>query len=345
MHGGGYFSNLEYEINKNLQKTNIKEEKSEQIPNSKNPKSFHSSSLTMLKDNYLLITYFAGSKEGAKDVKIYANLKDNEKISDAFVLLDRQKLMSDTKEYIKKLGNPVLVTCSDKIHLFVVGVSFGGWANSKIYHYVSDINIINLKFKQSLNLSPYLNISHLVKNNAINISFSDKHGFILPIYHELLNKYSLALVFDESGELLKINKITNKNGLFQPSVVALDNSKILFAFRADKKANNDLYTLTCDKYFKCGDLVKSNLKNYDNSVALFNANNKIYLIYNSDLTGLRNTLSLALMDKNSNFTKLYDIDKGDEMSYASVVNDDNSFYISYTHNRDFINLKQYLLKD
>ncbi|MBT0881790.1 sialidase family protein [Campylobacter sp. 2018MI13] len=304
--------------------------------------SAHSSSTISLNNDYLLSVFFAGSKEGAKDVAIYASIYQGANYLEPFALITREKLMKDSKEYIKKIGNPTLVKTDNKIHLFVVGVSFGGWANSKIYHYISSIDTIDFKFQKVLHLSPFANISNLVRANAIYVNLGKEFGFLLPIYHELANKYPLALVFNNLGELLKIKKLTNAKDLFQPSVVAINDKLALFAFRSSKSANYDFYTMTCDNLLNCNDLTKTNLKNYDNSINLFKVNNDIFLLFNSDKDGSRNTLSLAIMKDYNDFHRILDIDKGKEMSYASLFISDNKAHITYTHNRDFIQYKQFL---
>ena len=141
----------------------------------------HASALINLPNDNLLSAYFSGTKEGARDVKISANLFDSKinRWSEAFILLTKEELSHYSHEYIKKLGNPLLFLHEDKILLFVVGVSMGGWATSKIYQLESALEPIRFKFARKLSLSPFLNLSHLIKNKPLNTTDG---GFMLPLY-------------------------------------------------------------------------------------------------------------------------------------------------------------------
>uniref|UniRef100_UPI0018E2B6E5 3-deoxy-d-manno-octulosonic acid hydrolase subunit 2 n=1 Tax=Helicobacter pylori TaxID=210 RepID=UPI0018E2B6E5 len=99
------------------------------IPKPNDALSVHASSLISLPNDNLLSAYFSGTKEGARDVKISTNLFDNKtnRWSEAFTILTKEELSHHSHEYIKKLGNPLLFLHNDKILLFVVGVSMGGW--------------------------------------------------------------------------------------------------------------------------------------------------------------------------------------------------------------------------
>ncbi|WP_241894974.1 exo-alpha-sialidase, partial [Helicobacter pylori] len=102
------------------------------IPKPNDALSVHASALINLPNDNLLSAYFSGTKEGARDVKISANLFDNKtnRWSEAFILLTKEDLSHHSHEYIKKLGNPLLFLHDNKILLFVVGLfgfRFGFW--------------------------------------------------------------------------------------------------------------------------------------------------------------------------------------------------------------------------
>ncbi|MGL2745474.1 3-deoxy-d-manno-octulosonic acid hydrolase subunit 2, partial [Helicobacter pylori] len=187
------------------------------IPKPNDALSVHASSLISLPNDNLLSAYFSGTKEGARDVKISANLFDSKinRWSEAFIILTKEELSHYSHEYIKKLGNPLLFLHDDKILLFVVGVSMGGWATSKIYQLESALEPIHFKFARKLSLSPFLNLSHLIKNKPLNTTDG---GFMLPLYHELATQYPLLLKFDKQNnpkELLRPNALNHQ---LQPSL-------------------------------------------------------------------------------------------------------------------------------
>lgn len=319
--------------------------KKQDIPSPPNVKSAHSSTIAPIDSKHLISAYFAGSREGAKDVAIYANIFHNNQWGKAFEILNPKQLMRDTKEYISKIGNPVLYHLDNTLHLFVVGVSIGGWATSKIYHYTSVANPQNIHFhfQKALYLSPFANLSNLVRTPPIGITFNDfqDKGFILPVYHELANKYSLMITFDTTGKKIQISKPNNAFGLLQPSITALDSTHCLIAFRAHKKAKSILYTQKCDNTLKYQPLQTTNITNEDNSLNLFALNNIVYLLHNTRNGNLpRGMLVISRLDYNNQFTKLLDIDDTNtpngEVSYPYIFISNGILHITYTVDRKFI---------
>ncbi|MBZ7987504.1 exo-alpha-sialidase [Campylobacter canadensis] len=319
----------------------------------KQSKSVHSSTIVKIKNN-IIVAYFAGSREGAQDVAIYANKIQNFSSSKAILLLDRYKLMQDSYEYIKKLGNPLFVKINNKVYLFVVGVSIGGWSTSKIYLYEIDENL-KLKYKNKLILSPFANLSNLIRTKASIIQFTNKeNGFILPIYHELAKKFPINLLFDENANLLDISLINNFYNLLQPALVAINDTNCLIAFRNSHNENNKLKLQKCDNSFNYKKIITTNLENNDDSLNLFEINNKIFLINNKGAENSREKLNLYELNDNE-FKKISTIDytlleKG-EVSYPSnyVDYDNEMVYISYTKDRKYIIFKaipfSYFIKD
>lgn len=311
--------------------------------------SAHSSTLASLGDGRILSAYFAGSREGASDVKIYGNILSQNRWGEAFEILSRQRLMRDAKEYIAKLGNPVLYRLDDTLHLFIVGASIGGWATSKLYHYTASPKDLDFRFSQALHLSPFLNISTLARTQPLAIRFQEQRnagqtGFILPLYHELATKYPLLLVLDSTGHITQIKKPNKIKGLLQPSITALSPTESLLAFRAHKSADSILYTQLCDNRLHCSPPQATNLKNQDNSLNLFTLGNQTYLLYNTPNENLtRGKLSIARLKSPTTFQWLTDIDatstpKG-EVSYPTAIITDGQIHITYTLDRRAIRHK------
>ena len=314
-------------------------------------KMVHSSTMAALKDPHeILLAYFGGSREGAKDCNIYANLIQQAHYSDAFILLDRQRLMRDSKEYIKKIGNPVLFYFNGTIHLFVVGASLGGWATSKIYHYTLTQNDTSttkpfiLHYQKEIPMSPFLNLSTLVRTRPLFISFENDPGFILPVYHEMAQKYALLTFFDSSGKLIGFFKPNSATGLLQPTITPLNQTEYMLAFRSHKKANDTLFTQICRNDFSCAPLKKSNLKNHDSSLNLVSYQKSLYLIYNPSTLAPREKLAIAKKEwgGGTNFMPLTTLAKATnqfgEASYPTSLVIGPQVIISYTQDRKSIRL-------
>ncbi|WP_154461046.1 sialidase family protein [Helicobacter pylori] len=304
------------------------------IPKPNDALSVHASALISLPNDNLLSAYFSGTKEGARDVKISANLFDSKinRWSEAFVILTKEELSYYSREYIKKLGNPLLFLHDDKILLFVVGVSMGGWATSKIYQLESALEPIHFKFVQKLSLSPFLNLSHLIRNKPLSTTDG---GFMLPLYHELATQYPLLLKFDKHNnprELLRPNALNHQ---LQPSLTPFKDCAIM-AFR-NHSLKDSLMLETCKTPTAWQKPMLTSLKNLNDALNLINLNKELYLIHNpSDSSLRRKELLLSKLENSNSFKTLKILDKANEVSYPSYSLNSHFIDIVYTYNRSHI---------
>ncbi|WRB08114.1 3-deoxy-d-manno-octulosonic acid hydrolase subunit 2 [Helicobacter pylori] len=304
------------------------------IPKPNDALSVHASSLIGLPNDNLLNAYFSGTKEGARDVKISANLFDSKtnRWSEAFIILTKEELSKNAHEYIKKLGNPLLFLHDDKILLFVVGVSMGGWATSKIYQFESALEPIHFKFARKLSLSPFLNLSHLIKNKPLNTTDG---GFVLPLYHELATQYPLLLKFDKQNNPRELLRPNTLNHQLQPSLTPFKDCAIM-AFR-NHSFKDSLMLETCKTPTAWQKPMLTNLKNLNDALNLINLNKELYLIHNpSDLSLRRKELWLSKLENSNSFKTLKVLDKANEVSYPSYSLNSHFIDIVYTYNRSHI---------
>lgn len=322
--------------------------------------SAHASTITNIRsvsDKDFMLLYFAGSKEGARDVGIYQSFftfesqnkaLDNSTIqnknlgtwSEPYRLLDAHKLSQLSGKFIKKLGNPVVfVDRQNRVHLFVVGVSLGGWATSKIYWLHLDSTLSHLSFVKELRLSPFLNFSHLVRTPPI---LKEDGGFILPIYHELANKYPLLLDFSSTLKLDSILKPLELNSQLQPSFVALDSHTAFGVYRNHKAYDNILFTSLCNEF--CQSPKPSNLQSFDFSSVLFRSLDSTYLLHNQTQRESGNKREelwiMALNEKSldlesAHFESVFKLDSSldNEVSYPSVAESKEYVAVAYTYGR------------
>jgi hypothetical protein len=128
--------------------------------------------------------------------------------------------------HFKKLVNAVGAYYSNgSFHLWVTHVSLGGWASARIAHMTiktPDFSKTNHQDKQSifdtahnLNLSGFLNISYLVRNPPI----IEKNQFVLPVYHEIYDKYPALLWQKFDGTITRLTEITHANSYFQGALI------------------------------------------------------------------------------------------------------------------------------
>ncbi|WP_233706408.1 exo-alpha-sialidase [Helicobacter heilmannii] len=301
--------------------------------------SVHSASLSALGKHTLLAAYFGGSKEAKSDVCIWGNLYNTQtgQWSQAFKLLDPRTLSHQAHEFVKILGNPVLYTHQNRLYLFVVGASLGGWATSKIYVLSAPANKPQaLHYEQTLHLSPLLNISHLVRNPP---TPTTDGGFVLPIYHELAKKSPVFLKFDSHTHLQFLLMPNSLKQQLQPSLVPYQHCAFV-AYRSYKTER--FYTQSCLDFWHWQKPLLSNLSNHDSANTLFNANGVLYLIYNQALPhhkNARGALRLARLEpKTGAFMPLKILDRSQkgEVSYPFVMLFDNQVHVLYTKERKAI---------
>lgn len=196
--------------------------------------SCHSATSAPLADGRLFVAWYGGTREGARDVKIYgATLSPQGKTSTPRVLLDRSRLSRDVWRSIRKLGNPVVYARDERLFLFVTSVSYGGWSGSSLNVATSDDGGATWSRFRRLRTTPLFNISSLVRAEAIPRSDG---GFLLPAYCESATKYGLALAFDASGRLVDRAKtpIAENARALQPTIVPLSERRALAFLRVEE---------------------------------------------------------------------------------------------------------------
>lgn len=326
-------------------------------------KAMHSASITRVGKSLLLV-YYAGSREGRIDVKIYAkrfsldaspttNYIDVAKKTPPYILLTRERLMEDSKTYIKKLGNPVIYNDGYRINLFVSATSLGGWGTTKLYHYTAPLSSakntrLSIRYKGEIKLSPFVNISTLVRAAPVGLYKTSldrgpgeedreedkdgnkdarlvKSGFILPAYHEVGTTYGLLLRFSKEAKLARVTYLNDYRleglGLLQPSLLPVSKKRLLIAYRTGTshhhhfKMRMQLYNLAGDKALP---IETTTLDNLEVSVAMINAFGYHLLLKNAPLHGRvynsRGALILSAMGMSDGLN-----DISDDVRFSNIV--------------------------
>lgn len=205
------------------------------IASSFKTRMLHAASMVELPNGELRAFWFAGSREGAKDVTINTAVfnPQTEQWSDEQTAISRAWLSAQSGRYIRKLGNAVpVLDDSGRLRLFVVTVTFGGWAASHIVVIESDDLGKTWRFVKELKTSPLLNISNLVKTPAL--KYQD--GTIgLPIYHEFLGKFAEILRIDPDNQIVKRERIGYGRKVLQPLILPLSEQYLYSFMRPAKK--------------------------------------------------------------------------------------------------------------
>jgi predicted neuraminidase len=306
---------------------------SQLIPQPQYVPAAHSSSFTVINRHQLLAFWFAGTKEGRPDVKIWYSVYKNGQWALARALVDPTMIAKANHRYVIKVGNPVIYrTETGVLHLFVVSVSVGGWSGSALNHLISTDSGVSWSEPQRIIISPFFNISTLVRTAAIGLSDG---GFYLPVYHEFIRKYPELLRFNKEGRFVEQIRITAHNHLLQPSVLPLSSTDALVYFRNGN--GGPIYSAMSHNgglsWSKPQDL---KLNNPDSSLVVANlGDGRLLMVYNP---WDRSKLSLATSNNGLEWKQIYDLESrpGFEFSYPSINLNDSFIDILYTYNRQAI---------
>lgn len=191
----------------------------------------HSSSVTALPGGDLMAVWFAGSREGAADVQVRSARFDAQsgEWGAEQVLATRESTRVGTGRYIRKLGNPVIALGPDqRLWMFYVSVSVGGWATSAINLMVSDDLGRSWSAPRQLVTSPFFNISTLVRAAPV---FHADGAIGLPVYHEFMGKFAEYLYLSADGAVIDKFRISRGKHSLQPTIVPLDERRAVAMLR------------------------------------------------------------------------------------------------------------------
>lgn len=191
----------------------------------------HSSSVTALPGGDLMAVWFAGSREGAADVQVRIARFDAKTTEwgPEQILVTRETTRDGTRRYIRKLGNPVIALGPDnRLWMFYVSVSVGGWATSAINVMVSQDMGANWSAPRQLVTSPFFNISTLVRAAPV---FHADGSIGLPVYHEFMGKFAEYLYLSADGAVIDKFRISRGKHSLQPTIVAQDGQRAIAMLR------------------------------------------------------------------------------------------------------------------
>jgi predicted neuraminidase len=288
----------------------------------------HAASLVELRDGRVRAFWFAGSREGAKDVEIRSAVFDpvQERWSAEQAIVTRERTAAALQRYISKLGNPVAGRAADgKLWLYYVTVSVGGWAGSSITAMSSDDDGANWSAPRRLVTSPFLNLSTLVKGAP----FHYADGTLgLPVYHEFIAKFAELLRFDRQGSLIDEQRLSagRDHGL-QPVLLAKSptDSLVLMRYAGADAPHRVLSASTRDGGQHWTAPVKTLLSNPDAALAaVMLEDGRIVAVLNDQEQG-RNTLSLMVSaDGGGTWKNVYQLEdqrdrSADDAAYLKTV--------------------------
>jgi predicted neuraminidase len=192
----------------------------------------HVSSIAVAGDHRLICTWYAGSREGAPDVAIYSAFfeEGTGTWTEPRVLLDRRQSSLELKRWVPKLGNAAVMNDRRGGLWLFYATMLGGWSTASLNYKVSRDGGQTWSASRQLILSPFFNLTNNVKNKGVNLS---REAFLLPVYHELLRKFSQVLLLRPEGVILdyELRRVTASGAAIQPALIPLSDKSLKAFFR------------------------------------------------------------------------------------------------------------------
>lgn len=307
----------------------------------------HSAVMVKLDNGNFRAFWYGGEREGAKDVSIYTaelDLQSNE-WRDERVLVERHATAQRLGIYLRKIGNPVTFRDSDeRLWLFFVSVSVGGWAGSTINFMTSDDDGQSWTAPKRLIASPIFNLSTLVKGEP----FLYTDGSIgLPVYHEMMGKFGELIQLSSAGEVLDKVRLMSGRVSLQPIVLpsSAQHARIYMRNATDAPDSTLFETWTTDGGENWAPVVRNDLPNPNAAITGLRLNDGGLLLVINNQHDKRNNLSLMhSVDDGENWQLLYQFEQEEntpefehQFAYPSLRQSiDGDFHVLYTWNKERI---------
>jgi predicted neuraminidase len=299
----------------------------------------HVASIAELPDGRLTASWYAGSREGASDVAIYLSTRRpaDGRWSPPRAIVTRESAARELNRYIKKVGNALIFSDSaGKLWLIYVTVSVGGWSGSSLNVITSLDAGETWTASRRLTLSPFFNLSELVKNPPVALSDG---GWAIPIYHEFISTFPEMLWLSESNGAILTTKSRMSAGWYgyQPAVAELGTNRALGLLRDDGNARKVSFVRSEDAGRTWSPPLALDLPNPDSGLdAIRLMDGRLILAFNDSPTG-RENLRLALSDdEGQTWTRIATVAEapGADFSYPFLLqSSDGDVHVVYAWKR------------
>ncbi|AXA92331.1 exo-alpha-sialidase [Massilia sp. YMA4] len=307
------------------------------IPMPRDVPSAHASALTTLPGDRMLAFWWAGDRESAPNVKVYAARWQDGKWGQPWEVASRASLAQALGFGVRRIGNPVAWTAHDgRIHLYVVATGLGGWAASRLVHLVSSDQGVSFAVRRLLPMSPLFNTSVLVRTSPVGLIDG---GWWLPVYFEIGIKYPMLMAFDAAGDPSWVARIGRRISTLQPTVVPVSATEIRAWMRDASDEQRVQQAYSRDGGASWEDLPALDLPNHSTSLAAIRLRNGEFLMLHNHVVeggSSRSMLRLSLSKDGRSWRPLADIasgDAGDEFSYPTMQQVGNELHVAYTYQR------------
>ena len=275
----------------------------------------HVAALAETPDRILHAVWYGGTAECAPDVRIYLAQKEpSSDWSAPRAIMTPEQASRELRRPVKSLGNALLIAEKDgTLRLLFVTIAMGRWSGSQLNTCLSRDGGMSWSRAKRLTLSPFFNLSELVRNRPVALGGG---GWCIPIYQEFLGKFPELLWLHEDGTYRK-SRIAGGCSVFQPSLVPTDKETGIVLMRDYTDARTIHLSRTGDGGQSWLPATPTTLPNPDAGISgLPLGNGRILLAYN-DSPKDRSDLSLALSaDEGRTWTRLVSLQHEDAASFS-----------------------------
>jgi predicted neuraminidase len=310
------------------------------IPMPEGVPSAHASTLVALGGGELLALWWAGSRESAPDVAVYASAWQDERWTPARRIVERHELSAQLGFGVRRLGNPVAWVARDgRLHLYVVATGPGGWAAARVAHLISIDRGKTFKAKRVLPLSPLFNTSVLVRSHPVAL---DDGGWLLPAYFEMGHKMPMLIAMDAMGVPQWSRRIGASTASLQPALLPVSPTQLRAVMRDQSPQHRIRQALSQDAGLSWSDATALEAVNEDTAVAALRLAQGGYVMVHNDRAAEgtpRHWLRLSTSADAGVWQAALDVQRGapgEEYSYPSLLQIGDRLHLSYTFQRKAI---------
>ena len=301
----------------------------------------HVASIAELDDHTLAALWYGGPYEYSRANTVYFARQLNGSWLKPRAIMTAPRAENDLGRPIKCLGNPLFLPYHNgSLRLLFVTIAMGKWSGSQLNTSVSQDGGLTWSQTERLSLSPFFNLSELVRNRPIPTS----DGWCVPIYQEFLGKFpELLWLKDVHGNLVaRKTRIAGGCSSFQPSLIPLDARRAVVLLRDYTDARRIFLSRSADGGLSWSKPVATNLPNPDAGISGLQLGDGRLLVAYNDSTSKRDSLSLALSsDEGGSWEQLATLesDRNKSFSYPYLIqSSDGVIHMAYSWNSTLIKM-------
>jgi predicted neuraminidase len=308
-------------------------------------KMVHAASICQLGDDRLAAVWYEGSHEIAHDTVVRFATRSIDPVmpwSSPQVVVSRQSAARELHRYVKAVGNAVIASdANGRLLLVYATIAVGRWSGSSLNFKTSQDGGTSWSPSRRLTLSPFLNLSELVRNNPLPMGDGK---FAIPVYHEFIVRFPEMLWIQtplaENQMAYCKSRMAGGKSYFQPTVAVKDRSSAMAFYRNGSDSRAIARAVTHDGGMSWSAPGLLELPNPNAGInALMLSRGRMLLAFN-DSQNHRSKLNLAVsLDGGVRWSRIATLEdeNGEEYSYPYMIQTgDGNIHLVYTWRRQGI---------